>query len=546
MRPSQWNPAVALSAKEEQVVKRIRKAKLFVFLRQIRHELFDEEFQRELGTIYKDSSVGLSPVPPAQLALCIILQAYTGVSDEEAIEAMEMDKRWQLVLDCLEQESAPFGKGTLVRFRGLLMAKDFDRKLIEKTVEMAKQKGGYQGQALKGLRVTLDSSPLWGAARVEDTYNLLGHALRKALEVIAKEQQQDLATIAESANADILAGSSLKAALDLDWDDPEARRVALLSILQTLASVEAWVEQKTELSGATTKAVQQNLETAQQIVAQDVEQATEPGQEVTNDTPKLRRGVATNRRISIEDPDMRHGRKSRSVKVDGYKRHVLEDLDLHLIRAVGVTRANEPEAMVTADLSVDLQHQQAQLADMTELYIDRAYLASNWVRERPPGMQIVCKAWPVKNGTQFAKTAFVLDWDNHLLHCPNGISLPFTPGQVVRFPEADCQSCPLRSQCTNSKRGRTVSIHPDEALLAELREYQTTPTGRARLRQRVSVEHTLAHIGQWQGDQARYLGLRKNLFDLRRTAVVHNLHVLARLYYSGPTRAPSLASPSSA
>lgn len=45
----------------------------------------------------------------------------------------------------------------------------------------------------------------------------------------------------------------------------------------------------------------------------------------------------------------------------------------------------------------------------------------------------------------------------------------------------------------------------------------------------MSVEHSLAHIGQWQGDKARYLGLRKNLFDLRRMAVVHNLHVLARM-----------------
>ncbi len=72
-------------------------------------------------------------------------------------------------------------------------------------------------------------------------------------------------------------------------------------------------------------------------------------------------------------------------------------------------------------------------------------------------------------------------------------------------------------------------VHPDESLLAELRERQTTATGRAKLSERVSVEHTLAHIGQWQGDKARYIGLRKNLFDLRRMAVVHNLHVLARM-----------------
>jgi len=66
------------------VAKRIRKAKLFTFLRLRRHELFDYEFQMELTTVFKDSSVGLSPIPPAQLALAIILQAYTGVSDDEA------------------------------------------------------------------------------------------------------------------------------------------------------------------------------------------------------------------------------------------------------------------------------------------------------------------------------------------------------------------------------------------------------------------------------------------------------------------------------
>lgn len=52
--------------------------------------------------------------------------------------------------------------------------------------------------------------------------------------------------------------------------------------------------------------------------------------------------------------------------------------------------------------------------------------------------------------------------------------------------------------------------------------------GRAKNRERTAVEHSLAHLGRWQGNRARYIGLRKNLFDWRRTAVVHNLHVLAR------------------
>jgi len=40
--------------------------------------------------------------------------------------------------------------------------------------------------------------------------------------------------------------------------------------------------------------------------------------------------------------DMRHGRKSRSQKFDGYKRHILKDLELQMVRAVGVTKANRP------------------------------------------------------------------------------------------------------------------------------------------------------------------------------------------------------------
>ena len=65
MRPPQWHPPIKLSNKEKKVVKRIRRAKLFIFLREVRHELFDEEFQTELGTIFKDSTVGKSPIPPA-------------------------------------------------------------------------------------------------------------------------------------------------------------------------------------------------------------------------------------------------------------------------------------------------------------------------------------------------------------------------------------------------------------------------------------------------------------------------------------------------
>ncbi len=135
----------------------------------------------------------------------------------------------------------------------------------------------------------------------------------------------------------------------------------------------------------------------------------------------------------------------------------------------------------------------------------------------------------MRQGKCFDKTAFVLDWESHLIRCPHQVSIPFAEGKVVHFPQQQCEVCPLRSRCTSSVKGRSVSIHPDESLLQELRQRQHSQPGRAQLRERVAVEHSLAHIGQWQGDRARYLGIRKNLFDLRRLAVVNNLHVIARM-----------------
>jgi transposase len=143
-------------------------------------------------------------------------------------------------------------------------------------------------------------------------------------------------------------------------------------------------------------------------------------------------------------------------------------------------------------------------------------------------LEVYCKAWPVRESKHFSKQTFTLDWERQIIRCPAEQEMPFVPGGVVYFPKETCAQCPFKEQCTTSAKGRSVSIHPDEALLIELRERQQTPQGRTQLRERVAVEHTLAHVGRWQGRRARYRGLRKNLFDLRRCAVVHNLHVLDR------------------
>src|SRR5262249_7801707 len=144
------------------------------------------------------------------------------------------------------------------------------------------------GFGARPLRVALDSSPLWGAGRVEDTLNLLGHALRKAVGVIARQQGRGLAEVAAAARIPLMAASSLKAALALAGDEPPARAAALTAVLAVVDALAAWLT--TEPLGSELPSVAQAMQVAQQVRRQDVDEPTDP-------PARLRQGVAKDRRI---------------------------------------------------------------------------------------------------------------------------------------------------------------------------------------------------------------------------------------------------------
>ena len=125
------------------------------------------------------------------MALATLLQTSCNVSDRDAVECPVMDKRWQMGLDCLGAEPPPCSRGTLFHCRMRLIAHTLDKTLLERTVALAEQ---IEGCGARHRRAALDSTPLCGAGRVEDTFNLLGHALRKAVGLAAKE----LGTAAEA------------------------------------------------------------------------------------------------------------------------------------------------------------------------------------------------------------------------------------------------------------------------------------------------------------------------------------------------------------
>ena len=505
-----WTPPRD-SAREQKLAARLRRASRFYrFLWEIRRELFEDGFEDELLESYEPR--GQDPCPPALLAMVCLLQRYDGLSDRDAVEAAEHDRRWQLVLGTLGQEKAPFGQGTLVRFRTRMIANDLDKKLVDRTVELAKKTGGF---GWKHVRVALDSSPLHGAGRVEDTWNLIGRAMSKVVHAVSLALGIDESTVVDQAGLTVLGAESVKAALDVDWDDESAQSEALNRLLSEVSALEGWVAKKTKKKPAP-PALTDALDLLRKVVDQD----TEP------DPPKkgrrIKQGVPPDRIVSINDPEMRHGRKSRTKLFNGYKRHVA--VVEGLIVATAVEPANVREHEPTARLLEKVREHGA----IETLDIDRGYLASTAVEElHRAGATVNSRAWQVSNRGLFTKADFEIDLAKGIVRCPGRKTAPITRGKQAFFREADCGACKKRSRCTKSAK-RSLTIHAAEDLLIKLRHDRKTSEGRRELRKRVVVEHRLARVGAIQGTKARYRGARKNEFDLNRTAAVANLFEVAR------------------
>jgi len=216
MKIERWRPRRSMGRQEKFLLKRVRKnRRLFAFLREYRQELFDKDFQKELEAMYRDTGAGKSPVVPALLAMATILQGYLGISDAEAVEMTVVDLRWQMVLDCLGSETPAFSQSTLVEFRGRLIRAEMDRRLLERTIALARTTKAFDWRKLpKNLRIAVDSSPLEGAGRVEDTINLLGHAARKLACCAAGLLDMTAETVSQRGGAAVLLASSVKPIVD--------------------------------------------------------------------------------------------------------------------------------------------------------------------------------------------------------------------------------------------------------------------------------------------------------------------------------------------
>jgi hypothetical protein len=507
-RPPLWPPPVALSTAEHVIIKRSRRAKWLVFLRQPRQTLFADPWPQALWTLSKAPPPGQPPGPPAHLALAPLLPAYTPVADDEGMEAPRRERRWPVGLDGRDCAPPPCSPGPLGALRPRLIAQPLERRLRERTVESAAASGACgprQGRAARAR------SPRWGAGRVAAPSPWLGHALRQALGVRARQQGRGLRARAAAARAALRAGASWQAAVALAGDAPGARPPALPRLLASLTAVAPWLAPPPVEAETTARAV------ARRAVAQPVWPPDRPT--APEGPPPLRQGVAAERRLRVDEAARRHGRQSRRRRLDGYQRQGGRARDARRMGAVGGTPAQAPAARGT---DASAAHGAAPPGPLRAWHRDRASLARPLGQPRSETWTIVCQAWPGHPGPYCSTHAVHLAGERHTLQGPGGAGLPCVPGEVVQVPAAPWARGAWRERWPTRASGRRGPRQPDAAWWHELRARQQTPQGRAQRRERVAVDQALAHVGRWQGRRARSRGVRNKVFDLRRCAVVHN------------------------
>ncbi|ENB4326688.1 hypothetical protein ABHV50_000691 [Vibrio vulnificus] len=116
--------------------------------------------------------------------------------------------------------------------------------------------------------------------------------------------------------------SSVKAALDIDWSDKNEKHQAVETLQNDVDALKQWLE-KEPSALIKHKGLEESLALLEKVLEPDPD----------GNGPKVKEGSIPDRQISISDSTMRHGRKSSSRTISGFKQHIAVDLDNKLILA---------------------------------------------------------------------------------------------------------------------------------------------------------------------------------------------------------------------
>jgi len=493
----------------------------------------------DLASMYCPDN-GRPSLPPSLMAGATLLQFYDDVSDAEAVDRMKFDRRWQVALN-LPIDYAGFDPSCFTYFRQRLIDNKQERYAFDRFIAVGRQAGFIPD------RVTLltDTTNVKGAGAVQDTYTLLRKGMRKLLKAAGFHLPQQRQGLSPQTRRLLERYLDHDRKADINWADPQ-QRAAQLQVL--FDDVEAVLELAAEHTPALRAGASVDNDEVRslgwlltKILGDDV---------VVNDQgqAQLGEGTATDRIISMTDPQMRHGRKSSAHLFNGFKVSVATDqhsdmlLDIADVTASGsdgdhllpTIQRVEEQAGVTVDcVEGDGAYGSGKNRAACAQYPDHAIdLVSPLAQPADP---------------EVAKSAFDIDLEAHTATCPQGHTVSGQragkeEGQDTwrfTFPRATCEACPLFERCVRSKKtGRTVCTNPFEAYLQAARLRQQTPEFDLLYRLRAAVERVIAELVQRGIRGTRYVGEPKRQLQRLWTGAVVNLH---RLFGLAETQKVDLA-----
>jgi hypothetical protein len=481
---------------------------MYAFLAEHRDGVFPDEM---FGDLFR-SGRGRPSVPGPLIASVLVLQALSGLSDRDAAEALRCDLRWKVACG-LALDHEGLHPTTLTYWRARLRGSDSPDRIFDAVRQVVAATGVLAGRN----RRALDSVVLDDAVATQDTVTQLIAAIRR----VRREVPGAEAFIAEHCHAH-------------EWDDPgkpriawddKAAREALISalVVDALAVVDAFRDARLDEPG------QQALALLALIAGQDVEPADDCGG--GSGKWRIAQRVAPDRIISTVDTEARHVHKTVHHRQDGYKAHVAVEPDTGIFTAVELTKANgedNHEAVIGLRLIADQP-------PGGEVLGDSAYGTGQMrVALANAGRVAVIKPMPPHSAVAggFTRDDFTVDEAAGRVTCPAGHTRTITSTRNAVFGAA-CSGCPLHARCTSAKHGRTLHLHPHDAVLRAARDtWATDEALRDTYRQhRPMVERSNAWLVGVRGRCRRlpYRGVAANNWWLHTRAAALNLRRLLNL-----------------
>jgi hypothetical protein len=527
---------------------------VFAFLAAHRQELFADEMFADLF-----AARGRPSIPADVIAAAIVLQTLHGLSDEAAAEALTFDLRWKAACG-LAVTGKAFHPTSLTYWRRRLARSERPNRIFDAVRQVVAETGALRGKT----RRALDSTVLDDAVATQDTVTQLIAAIRR----VAREVPGADAVIAEHCSGHDYSVAGKPA---IAWDDEAARDQLIDALVSDAHRLLAHLPEQ-ELGPRAAEAVAllalvagQDVEPVEGSDGTDgrwrIAKRVAPDRVISTVDPEARHAHKTRSRrqdgykahVVVEPetgivtaaaltpasgPDNSDASVGVELLLDSHedeRRHTdphdtdPHDTDPHDTdggpQEVG-PQQHDRSSRDTAPGEVEpgeVEPGEVEPGEVEpggqrgEVLGDSAYGSAEALAAiLAAGLIPFIKPWPlrppVKGGFTLDDFTVIEPTDDQpgTVTCPNGVTRPMTARRTVTFGAA-CRGCPLRAACTTNKTGRSLSLHPLDAVTRAHRQRAQDPQFRDTYRQhRPMVERSIAWLVAGGNRRLRFRGTALN------------------------------------